>query len=156
MGSGVVKQMFSGRLDRPHYWMWLVGLIAGKVVLHKLSASSGAGAGLDIILLGVLIGRFHDFDVPTWSTVILWVGVCIAFPVAIAIAAHDASPATIGLASLPTLLLYVVSGLIPGNIGANSYGTPGQGFNSSASKRQPVQTESLQARRIASVTRARY
>ena len=118
-----------GRLDRKHYWIAVVLLIAVKVGVLAVVGGSEAGKltfGLDAMLLLAMIARLHDLDCPTWQATILWLAITVALPLGCGLLWQ--SSGVIPLLGLVGLGMYALVGLFPGDPGANANGPPGHGF----------------------------
>lgn len=118
-----------GRLDRKHYWIAIVLLIAVKVCVLEVVGGSEAGkltVGLDAMLLLAMIARLHDLGCPTWQAAILWLAIAVGLPLGCGLLLQ--SSGVIPLLGLVALGMYAIAGLFPGDPGANANGPPGRGF----------------------------
>lgn len=149
-----MKKFRIGRLDRLHYWVCLLALMAAKVSLGRLlgNYASGGGTAIDVFVICAVIARFHDFDLPTWPAVTLCLALGLVLPVGLIIATGNTSDAMRGAAVLPLLLTLFAIGLIPGIGEANAYGPPGQGFNGLQRRDEVAPPPSVQSRRIAAIS----
>ena len=92
----------------------------------------------------LLSARFHDFGAPSWlagslmalvygSAVVAGLHVVVTAGPAAAVRTmqelvQHASPLVLVLLVVPELLMLLLAGTIPGHVGRNPYGPPGQGF----------------------------
>lgn len=144
--------MTAGRLDRKHYWIYSIAIIAANIIGKPWLGS--AAWGLHILWLAVLIARFHDFD-RSGGVAMGAFAATLAATVAVFVSqgsTHLQGEALL-LAAVPSLVLQIIAGLIPGNPQANDYGGPRQGFAGiNPPKTKPTAAPSLASRRLAAVT----
>ena len=118
------------RLDQPTYWMWVVPLVLGHLLLAAVLMSGAKGLGaLDTVVIVwlamVVAARFKDIGWPRWVAPAFMLGTMLLLPlVAIGVAiATSAAPSkllswmnNIGLIAAPAnLLLVVIAGSVPGD-----------------------------------------
>jgi hypothetical protein len=121
---------FPPRLDRPTFWMWVVPLVLGHLLLAAILMSGAKGLGaIDTVVIVwlamVVAARFKDIGWPRWIAPVFMLGTMLVLPlVAVGFAiATNAAPANllslinnIGLiAGLANLLLLIVAGSVPGD-----------------------------------------
>ena len=144
MGAGTGMNSEIGRLGRAQYWVLLVLLVVAKVVLVKALGSLAVSLATVAVVYFLLSARLHDFGAPSWLASMLialvygpsvLVGIYIAATAGPGIqikTLHDlaqhVSPLMVVLLVGPEPLLLMIAGTIPGHIGRNAYGPPGQGF----------------------------
>lgn len=132
-----------GRLDRKHYWL-IVGIIIGIKLGAKAigldALVGGAGIALDIFLIGALIARFHDMDLPTWVGAVAGLGVLIVMPIFFIISFGLENGAA--LVGLTFILTFGAAGCFRGNTDENDFGPTGQGFNGLFNANQGVAAQS--------------
>jgi uncharacterized membrane protein YhaH (DUF805 family) len=132
-----------GRIGRAHYWGLVVLLLIGRVLLSNVLGPVPMLGGLVLVYV-LLSARFHDFGAPSWlvgslmalvygSGVVAGLHVVVTAGPAVAVRtmqelAQHASPLVLVLIVVPELLMLLLAGTIPGHVGRNPYGPPGQGF----------------------------
>jgi uncharacterized membrane protein YhaH (DUF805 family) len=154
-----MNKHYTGRLDRFHYWILVVGYVCLRLTLHLLGDSNFAIA-LDLLGLCILMARGHDFDMPGWLTLVLWTVCCVVLPVTVLLQSNDfglarsadllqrLSPTMTLLMIAPGNLLFIVIGLVGSTADVNEYGPTGQGFRGLNRYRgESAQPQSPMARR---------
>lgn len=117
------------RLDRPAFWVWVVPLVLGHVLLTFMMVSGAKGFGaIDTLLVlfyaRVLGSRFRDIGWPGWIAPTFVIVTMIVIPLlglGIAIGSHTRPDEFMNLISSigsimgpANLLLMVVAGVVPG------------------------------------------
>ncbi len=159
-----MRKNINGRLDRTHFWMLVVLVIVTKLALNAYAPTSTAntvGQGIDIIMLGFLIARFHDFGAPAWVSISAWLALSIIWPIVFSIqhgnlanlAKGTGDPTLLLMATGPGMLLLLFAGTVSGEPGTNKFGPPDQGFSGGirASESHDSGANSAAARRLKSV-----
>jgi hypothetical protein len=121
---------FPERLDRPTFWMWVVPLVLGHLLLTAVLVAGANGLGaIDTVVIiwlaMVVAARFKDIGWPRWIAPIFMLGTMLLLPlVAVGFAiATKAAPDkllswinNVGLiAGSANLLLLAVAGSVPGD-----------------------------------------
>jgi uncharacterized membrane protein YhaH (DUF805 family) len=133
-----------GRIGRAHYWGLVVLLLIGRFLVSKVVGPLPIFFGWLALVYLLLSARFHDFGAPSWlvgSLMALVYGAGVVAGLYLAATAGPAvgiktvqelaqhvSPTVLVLLVVPEWLMFLLAGTIPGHVGRNPYGPPGQGF----------------------------
>ena len=128
-GASMFKWKVPDRLDRPSFWVWVVPMLLGHILLTFMTVTGAKGLGVvDTLLLifysRVLGSRFRDVGWPVWIAPAFVIVTMIAIPlvgVGIAISSQ-VRPAEVlnwlgsitAITGPANLLLMIVAGSVPG------------------------------------------